>query len=63
MKIEYSTTEYKPGTLLRRIYYYDDDGDIIMTDAPIYEEIPEEDEAYENYDGPEEDGPGEEEAE
>jgi hypothetical protein len=61
MKIEYSKTEYKPGTLLRRIYYYDDDGDIVMTDVPIYEEIPEKEE--EEYDGPEEDEPDEDEAE
>jgi hypothetical protein len=52
MYIVYSNTEFKPGTLLRRIYQYDDDGDVIMTDEILYEELAEdEDEAR---DGPEE---------
>ena len=54
MKIVYSNSEFKPGTLLRRIYFYDDDGDVIMTDGPVYEEI-EEDDSDQPYDGPEDD--------
>lgn len=55
MKIVYSNCEFKPGTLLRRIYFYEDDGDAIMTDGPVYEKLPdnEKDDSEEHYDGPE----------
>ncbi len=48
MKIVYSNSEFKPGTLLRRIYYYDDNGDVIMTDTIVYEEIPDPEEDSES---------------
>ena len=48
MKIVYSNNEFKPGTLLRRIYYYDDNGDVIMTDTIVYEEIPDPEEDSES---------------
>lgn len=38
MKIVYSSTEFKAGTILRKIYMYEDDGDVIMTDGPLYED-------------------------
>ena len=50
MKIVYSENEFKPGTDLRRIYYYDDNGDVIMTDTIEYEEEEEYDEEYEEDD-------------
>ena len=40
MKIEYSTTEFKVGTTIARIYLYEDDGDVIMTDGIMYEDDP-----------------------
>ncbi len=56
MKIVYSNNEFKPGTMLRRIYFYDDDGDVIMTDKIAYEEpVDEEDDSDGHYDGPEDD--------
>jgi len=49
MLIVYSNSEFKEGTDIRRIYFYDDDGDIIMTDEPVYEdEEYEEEEEEEN---------------
>ena len=48
MKIVYSNCEFKPGTLLRRIYLYEDDGDVIMTDGPVYED----DDSDKHRDGP-----------
>jgi len=40
MKIVYSNCEFKPGTMLRRVYFYEDDGDVIMTDGAVYEDPP-----------------------
>jgi hypothetical protein len=40
MRLEYSTSEYKPGTTLRKVYVYEDDGDVIMTDEIMYEDDP-----------------------
>lgn len=40
MRIEYSKNEFKPGTTLRKIYLYEDDGDVIMTDEIMYEDDP-----------------------
>lgn len=61
MKIVYSNNEFKPGTLLRRIYMYDDDGDLIMTNERLYESPPQkmvevwEPEEEEEYDEEDED--------
>jgi hypothetical protein len=55
MKIEYSNTEFKPGTKLRRMYFYDDDGDVIMTNEIVYEAEEEQDDSDGHYDGPEDD--------
>lgn len=54
MKIEFSKTEYLAGTKRRRIYMYEDDGDVIMTDEPVYEveDEDEEDDSEYQYDGP-----------
>jgi hypothetical protein len=53
MKIEFSQTEFRPGTTVRRVYLYEDDGDVIMTDDPIYEDELEDDDGSEiGFDGP-----------
>lgn len=51
MKIEYSN-EVRPGTFVRRVYLYEDDGDVIMTEFPVYEDELEDD-GDGDYDGPE----------
>lgn len=51
MKIVYSNNEFKPGTVLRRIYLYEEDGDAIMTDGPVYEDYLWDD-SDKNRDGP-----------
>ena len=38
MKYMISPNEYKPGTILRRIYLFEFDGDAIMTEYPVYED-------------------------
>lgn len=38
MKFVYLNNEFKPGTTRRRVYLYDEDGDAIMTEGPVYEE-------------------------
>jgi hypothetical protein len=40
MRLEYSTSECKLGTTLRKVYLYEDDGDVIMTDEIMYEDDP-----------------------
>lgn len=50
MRIEISNTEFRPGTTVRRVYLYEDDGDVVMTDAPVYEDEIEDDDG--NFDGP-----------
>jgi len=40
MRLEYSTSECKPGTTLRKVYLYEDNGDVIMTDEIMYEDDP-----------------------
>lgn len=51
MRIEYSETEFMPGTTRRRIYLYEDNGDVVMTYEPLYEDDKEDDSEYQ-YDGP-----------
>ena len=58
MKTEYSAYEYADGKFRRRVYYYDDDGDVVMTEFPVYEDAPEVDE-YSYYDGPNDSEPEE----
>ncbi len=38
MKYMISPNEYKPGTILRRIYLFETNGDAIMTEFPVYED-------------------------
>lgn len=38
MRIEYSSSEFKEGTTYRRVYLYEDNGDVIMTDGILYED-------------------------
>lgn len=52
MKIEYSTSECMEGTTRRRMYLYEDDGDVIMTTEILYEVAEEEDDSECDYDGP-----------
>lgn len=55
MYLVYSKTEFKPGTDLARVYMYDNDGDIIMTVEPMYEDDfydEESDAGSDCYDGP-----------
>lgn len=61
MKIEYVYNEFKDGTTYRRIFLFEDDGDVVMTDGNIYEDEivvdadgdGDEDDANGDYDGPE----------
>ena len=43
MRIEVSQNEFRPGTTVHRVYLYEDDGDVIMTDIPMYEDDIEDD--------------------
>lgn len=59
MRITYVSNEFKSGTTYRRIYLFEDDGDVIMTEGTVYEDDIEDD-AYSDvtgyeYDGPEDD--------
>lgn len=38
MKYIISPNEYKPGTILRRVYLFEMNGDTIMTEFPVYED-------------------------
>jgi hypothetical protein len=59
MRIEYVYNEFKAGTTYRRVYLFEDNGDVVMTDGAVYEDelIIDEDDADGDYDGPEDDPP------